>query len=69
MNGQIYILAKTCTSFHLFYYLWAKRNVLVSWTSREKALLIQIKILLVPNNQTVVLLQPEVIDIKDVNKA
>ena len=43
-------------SFVLFFYLWAKRNMLVLRTSRVKEVLIQIKFLLVLDNQTEVLL-------------
>lgn len=45
-------------SFNLFYYLWAKRNVVVPHISRVKDLLVWIKFLLLPDNWTEVLLHP-----------
>lgn len=54
----MYVLVKVCISFHLFYYLWGKRNVLVFRTRRVKDLLVRIKFLRVLDNRTEVFVAP-----------
>ena len=53
---------KLVPAFICFTYLWGKRNVLVPRKSCVKDLLVPIKFLLVPDNQTEVLLHPDEVD-------